>query len=126
MTPLGDAASAALKYITSHIRSHSLSLKVQTSRRNYLTNLNVRTEQVDFSGNARDRNMDDLILRAAMWQDEHWVDRSAILSGDDAAAKDVAGAAKVVLLSLDRNRECSSHESCLVCGLSVSNSLQCA
>ncbi|KAI0710841.1 hypothetical protein C8Q76DRAFT_798366 [Earliella scabrosa] len=62
MTPLGEVATAALRYITSHIRSHSLSLKVQTSRGNYLTNLNVRTEQVDFSANARDRNMDDLIL----------------------------------------------------------------
>ena len=51
MTALGEAATAALNYITGHIRSHSLSLKVQTSRGNYLTNLNVRTEQVDFSSN---------------------------------------------------------------------------
>lgn len=104
MSALGEAATAALNYVTTHIRSHSLSLKVQTSRGNYLTNLNVRTEQVDFSSHTRERNMDDLILRAAVWQDEHWVDRSAILSGD-AAAKDVAGAAKVVLLSFDRMRK---------------------
>ena len=25
--------------------------------------------------------MDDLILRAALWQDEHWVDRSGMLKG---------------------------------------------
>lgn len=46
--------------------------------------------------------MDDLILRAAIWQDEHWLDRSAMLK-DDGIAKDTAGAVKVALLSLDRN-----------------------
>ncbi|EJF65625.1 hypothetical protein DICSQDRAFT_77263 [Dichomitus squalens LYAD-421 SS1] len=99
-TPLGQAAAAALKYITASIRTHSASLKVQTSRGNYLTNLNVRTEQVDFSSNTWERNMDDLILRAALWQDEHWADRSSMLKAD--ATKDTAGAAKVVLLSFDR------------------------
>ncbi|KAH9853995.1 hypothetical protein C2E23DRAFT_727275 [Lenzites betulinus] len=99
-TPLGEAATAALNYITSHVRSHSTSLKVQTSRGNYLSNLNVRTEYVDFSSGGQARNMDDLILRAALWQDEHWVDRSALLKGD--APKDTANAAKVALLSFDR------------------------
>ena len=104
MTQLGEAAGAALQYITSHVRSHSTSLKVLTSRGNYLSNLNVRTEQVDFSSNAWERNMDDLILRAAMWQDEHWIDRSSMLK-DDLSGKDTASAAKVVLLSFDRMRE---------------------
>ncbi|KAI0362699.1 hypothetical protein OH77DRAFT_1529844 [Trametes cingulata] len=99
-SPLGQAAAAALQYITSHVRSHTTSLKVQTSRGNYLSNLNVRTEEIDFSSGARERNMDDLILRAALWQDEHWVDRSALLSSD--GSKDTANAAKVALLSLDR------------------------
>ena len=44
--------------------------------------------------------MDDLILRAAVWQDEHWVDRSTLLNSGD---RDTSGAAKVVLISLDRN-----------------------
>ncbi|KAI9064193.1 hypothetical protein FKP32DRAFT_1603074 [Trametes sanguinea] len=105
-TPLGQAAAAALAYVASHMRSHSASLKVQTSRGNYLSNLNVRTEHVDFSSGNAERNMDDLILRAALWQDEHWVDRSALLKGGTdgaaAAAKDGANAAKVALLSLDR------------------------
>ncbi|KAI0371731.1 hypothetical protein BV20DRAFT_978724 [Pilatotrama ljubarskyi] len=101
-SPLGQAATAALQYITSHVRSHAASLKVQTSRGNYLSNLNVRTEEIDFSSGARERNMDDLILRAALWQDEHWVDRSALLKGDGSAAKDTTSAAKVALLSLDR------------------------
>ena len=103
-TPLGQAAAAALAYITAHIRSHSASLKVQTSRGNYLTNLSVRLEEVDFSSSTWERSMGDLILRAALWQDEHWVDRSAMLKGGD-AFKDTAGAAKVVLLSFDRMRK---------------------
>lgn len=100
-SPLGQAASAALHYITSHFRSHSLSLKVLTSKGNYLSTLSVRTEQVDFAtGEASwERNMDDLILRTAIWQDAHWVDRSTLLK---AAVGDVTGAAKVVLLTLDR------------------------
>ena len=104
---LGEAAQAALTYITSHVRSHSTSLKVQTSRGNYLTTLSVRVEQVDFNdGQSREQNMDDLILKAAIWQDEHWVDRSAMLKDDKAGKEgDLRGrAAKVVLLSLDRNR----------------------
>ncbi|KAM5539454.1 hypothetical protein V8D89_006906 [Ganoderma adspersum] len=99
-TPLGQATVAALAYITAHIRSHSASLKVQTSRGNYLTNLNVRLEEVDFSSSTWERSMDDLILRAALWQDEHWVNHSAMLKGGD-SVKDAASAAKVVLLSFD-------------------------
>ncbi|KAI8998858.1 hypothetical protein BD414DRAFT_476257 [Trametes punicea] len=102
-TPLGHAAAAALEYISTHVRSHAASLKVQTSRGNYLSNLNVRTEHVDFSSGMAERNMDDLILRAALWQEEHWVDRSALLKGDGTAtAKDSVNAAKVALLSFDR------------------------
>ena len=48
-----------------------------------------------------EKNMDDLILKAAIWQDEHWVDRSALLKAESVV---VADAVKVVLLSLDRNR----------------------
>jgi protein SMG6 len=102
---LGEAAQEAVSYITSHIRSHAASLKVQTSKGNYLTSLNVRTEQVEFSDEQSwDRCMDDLILKAAIWQDEHWIDRSALLKGG-AAMRDTSTAVKVVLLSLDRNRE---------------------
>ena len=46
--------------------------------------------------------MDDLILRAAIWQDDHWLDRSAMLK-DDGVTRDTTRAIKVVLLSLDRN-----------------------
>jgi protein SMG6 len=44
---LGEAAQTAMSYISSHIRSHALYLKVQTSKgNNYLTSLTVRTEEV--------------------------------------------------------------------------------
>ncbi|EGN96009.1 hypothetical protein SERLA73DRAFT_112057 [Serpula lacrymans var. lacrymans S7.3] len=100
---LGGAAQEALSYITSHFKTHSMSLKVQTSRGNYLTSLSVRSEQVDFADRATwERNMDDLILKAAIWQDEHWVDRSALLK-PAAVNHDTTNAVKVVLLSLDRN-----------------------
>ncbi len=119
---LGEAAQAAMAYLTSHLRTHSLSLKVQTSRGNYLRTLGVRTEQVDFGsvrsdvGASGEKSMDDLILKAAIWQDEHWVDRSSILSSMKAGLNkptaaavvgkgDVQDATKVVLLTLDRNRE---------------------
>ncbi|KDQ61845.1 hypothetical protein JAAARDRAFT_55164 [Jaapia argillacea MUCL 33604] len=43
------AALAALLYITSHICSHSPSLKVLISKGNHMKILNIRMEQVDFS-----------------------------------------------------------------------------
>jgi protein SMG6 len=104
---LGEAAKTAMEVVASHLRSHCDALKVQTSRGNYLSSLSVRAEQIDFDDpDSWERCMDDLILKAAIWQDEHWVDRSSLLkvelSGDRPK-----GAAKVVLLSLDRNREFS-------------------
>lgn len=100
---LAETAKAAMAYISSHIKSMSMSLKVQTSKGNYLPSLSVRTEQVDFSDQySLDRNMDDLILRAAIWHDDHWLDRSSMLKSDG-AQRDTKGASKVVLLSLDRN-----------------------
>ncbi|KII88741.1 hypothetical protein PLICRDRAFT_176290 [Plicaturopsis crispa FD-325 SS-3] len=102
-TALGEAAQSAMSYITAHIRTHSKSLKVQTSKGNYLTTLSVRAEQIDFDdGSSWERSMDDLILKAAIWQDEHWVDRSALLQSN-MAEKNTSSAVKVVLLSLDRN-----------------------
>lgn len=69
---LGEAARAAMVHVSSLIRSHSSSLKVQTSKGNHLSSLSIRTEQVDFQDEASwERNMDDLILRTTIWQDEH-------------------------------------------------------
>ncbi|KZW03995.1 hypothetical protein EXIGLDRAFT_709495 [Exidia glandulosa HHB12029] len=102
---LGAAAKEALKFITASIRTHSTSLKVQTSKGNYLSSLVVRQEQVQFSKDegSWDRNMDDLILRSALWQLEHWVDRSSLLSGASNSGAVADGASRVVLLTFDRN-----------------------
>lgn len=52
--------------------------------------------------------MDNRILKvqATIWQEKHWINRSALLKGG-AAVRDMNSAIKVVLLSLDRNRESS-------------------
>ncbi|KAI0303402.1 hypothetical protein B0F90DRAFT_1911396 [Multifurca ochricompacta] len=98
-TPLGEAAKAAIAFVASHVRSHADALKVQTSRGNYLSSLSVRSEQIDFDDpDSWERNMDDLILKAAIWQDEHWIDRSAFLKVEQSGERP-KGAAKVVLLS---------------------------
>jgi len=110
-SPLGQAAKEAMRFISDAIRTHGSSLKVQTSGGNYLANsLVVHSEQVTFSKEegSWERNMDDLILLSALWQQEHWVDRSSLLSGttgSDAMADD--GTSRVVLLTFDRNREFS-------------------
>lgn len=101
-TSLGETAAAAVNYISSHMRSHSRSLKVQTSRGNYLQTLSIRSEDIELAHDSWERNMDDLILRAAIWQDDHWTDRSALL---ECGPQNTTGASKVVLFSLDRNRK---------------------
>ena len=59
-----------------------------------------------------ERNMDDLILRAAIWQTEHWVDRSKFLKASDTTV-DTSGASKVALLTFDRMRECRHPSRCV-------------
>ncbi|KZS89877.1 hypothetical protein SISNIDRAFT_444548 [Sistotremastrum niveocremeum HHB9708] len=101
---LGVAAAESIAYISSHARTHSVSLKIQTSQGNYLHTLGVRSEDVQFDSDESswERNMDDLILRAAVWQDDHWVDRSNLLKSEKRSSE-TESAAKVVLLSFDRN-----------------------
>ena len=48
--------------------------------------------------------MDDLVLQAAVWHDEHWFDCSGLLK-PSGTTPDSKNAAKVVLLSLSRNCE---------------------
>ena len=56
-----------------------------------------------------ERNTDNLILCAAIWQGEHWMDRSSIFGSDDLPRRDSSTAAKVVLLSFDRMRKLPSY-----------------
>ncbi|KAL1405375.1 hypothetical protein Q8F55_009006 [Vanrija albida] len=106
--PLGAEAKAAVSYLEARIRTHALCLKIQTSRGNYLTDLLIRAEHLDFrapapganlSFNERARTMDDLILNVASFQAEHFVDRSALLGST--APHD--GATQVLLVTFDRN-----------------------
>jgi protein SMG6 len=102
-TPLGKAAKASIIFVVGYVRSHADGLKVQTSRGNYLSSPTIRSELVGFDDpGSWKRNMDDLIPKAAIWQDEHWVDRSGFLKVEQSAER-TKGAAKVILLSLDRN-----------------------
>jgi len=97
----------ALNYLISAVPAHS-TLKVQTSKGNYLRTLSVRSENVDFShGSNHDRNMDDLILRSAAWQAEHFFDYRSLTPSPDGAGpaqQPEMGTSKVVVLSFDRNR----------------------
>jgi len=105
-SPLGNAAMDALNYLISAVPAHS-TLKVQTSKGNYLRTLSVRSENIDFSyGSNHDRNMDDLILRSAAWQAEHFFDYRSLTPGNGAgpAQQPEMGTSKVVVLSFDRNR----------------------
>ena len=89
--------------ISSHFKSHSTSLQVQTSKSNHISSLSIWTEQAVFQDEASwERYKDDLILQAAIWQDEHWVDHSEILKNDGVTRVTVT-AIKAVLLSLDHN-----------------------
>lgn len=99
--PLGTEAQAAVSYLEARIRTHALCLKIQTTRGNYLTDLLIRAEHLDFHSSAHEasRTMDDMILNVAAFQREHFVDRSALL-GMPAAA---AGATQVLLVTFDRN-----------------------
>ncbi|KAG9010468.1 hypothetical protein FRB94_010431 [Tulasnella sp. JGI-2019a] len=100
---LGTAASEALSYLITAIQTHSSSLKVQTSRGNYLSSLSIRSE-ISTLG-AGERNMDDLILRSALWQSDHFMDRSSMLDSDYASPPVTEKTSKVVLLTFDRNRK---------------------
>ena len=88
-------------YISLHFKSHSTSLKVQTSKDNYLSSLSIWTEKLVFQYEASwERNKDDLIFQVAILQDEYWVDHSVILK-NDGVIKVASTAIKAVLLSLD-------------------------
>jgi protein SMG6 len=99
--PLGEAAAEAVSYLESHLRPFAAVLKVQTSRGNYLYDLAIRSEQIDFAGSPTvpggpgARSMDDVILRAAAWQLEHFV--------ENARERERDGGCKVVLVSMDGN-----------------------
>ena len=107
---LAEAAIRSISYLEANIKPMSKWLKVQTSRGNYLSDLRIRREEIDFSGASTDetqmaRNLDEVILRAASWQDSHFVDRLNLISDDPKASRQQVknDTPKVVLITLDRN-----------------------
>ncbi|GAA5913003.1 uncharacterized protein JCM6883_000484 [Sporobolomyces salmoneus] len=115
-TPLGIAAGEVIEYLEQAVRTHSRYLKIQTSRGNYLKDLAIRNESIDFASPSPDsddplfsheyaRNMDDVILRAAAWQKDHFTSRLALVNPRAVAErkKVPVETAQVVLVTFDRN-----------------------
>lgn len=118
-TPLGLAASEVIDYLEHAVRTYSRYLKIQTSRGNYLNDLAIRNESIDFAPPSSSldpssdplfshdyaRNMDDVILRAVSWQKDHFTSRLGLVNPRAIAErKKVAPeTAQVVLVTFDRN-----------------------
>ncbi|GAA5857330.1 hypothetical protein JCM9279_000299, partial [Rhodotorula babjevae] len=123
-TALGVAAAEVIDYLELAVRGYSRFLKIQTSRGNYLKDLAIRHESIDFGssspavsssldGNIQPtssshdvaRSMDDVILRAVAWQREHFSNRLALVNPQAVLEKRrvPADAAQVVLVTFDRN-----------------------
>ncbi|KAI5475658.1 nucleotide binding protein, PINc domain protein [Pseudohyphozyma bogoriensis] len=114
--PLGTSADEAITYLETAIRTHSRYLKVQTSRGNYLRDLSIRSETIDFAGGvvggfSHDfaRSMDDVILRAVAWQKDHFTSRLALVNPRADRRQVPHDASTVVLLTLDRNLRLKAH-----------------
>lgn len=91
--PLGTAAASAIGYLEQHVKSHSLALKIQTSKGSYLSDLRVRSEEFGAKGTAS--TMDDRILDVAVHQLDHWRPKQTATEQRDGS--------KVVLVTFDRN-----------------------
>ena len=107
-SPLGMAAVEAISYLETAIRCYSRFLKVQTSRGNYLRDLSIRNESIDFNADAAlssdaARSMDDVILRAVAWQRDHFQSRLSIVNPRADRRAVPADCAQVVLVSFDGN-----------------------
>ncbi|GAA6058922.1 hypothetical protein JCM10212_002874 [Sporobolomyces blumeae] len=113
-TPLGLAASEVIDYLEVAIRTHARFLKIQTSRGNYLKDLAIRNESIDFGPSFGDdahfssdyaRNMDDVILRAVTWQKDHFTSRLGLVNprAIQERKKIAPETAQVVLVTFDRN-----------------------
>ncbi|KPV77805.1 uncharacterized protein RHOBADRAFT_51613 [Rhodotorula graminis WP1] len=122
-TALGVAAAEVIDYLELAVRGYSRFLKIQTSRGNYLKDLAIRNESIDFGSSSAAasssldgaaptssshdiaRSMDDVILRAAAWQRDHFSNRLALVNPQAVLDKRrvPADAAQVVLVTFDRN-----------------------
>ncbi|KAG0142488.1 hypothetical protein CROQUDRAFT_233492 [Cronartium quercuum f. sp. fusiforme G11] len=101
---LSEDAVEAIKYLECSIKTKARWLKIQTSKGNYLRDLWIRNEELDFAApdpstqacsTDHARNLDDLVLRAAIWQIGHFATTPPV--GLEPEPE------KVVLVTLDRN-----------------------
>ncbi|KAH9445831.1 hypothetical protein Pst134EB_023664 [Puccinia striiformis f. sp. tritici] len=116
---LGEEAFEAITFLESSIKTYAKILKIQTSKGNYLRDLSIRNEQINFQDSSSTtnrfittntaRNLDDVVLRATSWQLEHFSNRlpsSTNLPSSSEVHNDGEQSEtpeKVVLLTLDRN-----------------------
>lgn len=109
---LATSALQASTYLSTTIKSHSLSLKIQTSKGNYLSNLSIRHEALSFTD--KERSMDDIILSSATYQLSHFSNRLPLLNpslahkigyhhSDEGEVIPLKGKSKVVLVTFDGN-----------------------
>ncbi|TIB05602.1 hypothetical protein E3P96_01090 [Wallemia ichthyophaga] len=75
---LGNAAIVATSYLDGAVE-RSNSLKIQTSKNNFLKDLTMRYEDYgsggDMDGFEERKTLDDVILDAAKWHKENWMER---------------------------------------------------
>jgi len=89
-----QAASAVLAALEQFIKTSSSVLKIQTSRGNYLRDLSLRAEDLEYSNpnpasgtsasaqhshSKIPRGLDDVVVAAGKWQVDNWLDRRQLL-----------------------------------------------
>ncbi|WWC94237.1 hypothetical protein V866_001077 [Kwoniella sp. B9012] len=103
---LGTNSIKSIKYLESTIRTHSLTLKIQTSKGNYLSDLLIRTESLPTTdGDEKDsgRTMDDRIIQIASFAESNFMDRSTLLGMPSISLQEKETTSKVLVVSNDRN-----------------------
>lgn len=110
---VGRTAAAAVSFLEDHIKISSVSLKIQTAKGNYLSNLFIRSEMFDApvdhiatSATHQAESMDDFILKVAFFQTRNFLDRSLLLTRREWTLfeeKSKHCAHKVCFLTYDRN-----------------------
>jgi len=110
-------AQTATEYLDTIMKAGTKSIKILTSKGNYLTNLMIRSEDIDYQhapGKTKaakyESKMEELLLTATKWQADHFIDRSALLGVElDHQARSLA--AKSCLLTLNADlRQRASYE----------------
>ncbi|CAG8504968.1 12765_t:CDS:2 [Funneliformis caledonium] len=104
-SPLGHAAYEALIYLKEIISSinKSKKIKIQTSKGNYLPNINF-SEEFDFGdGEDKKKNLDDLILGICLWHAKHHENHGTRDKSNEERNNNDYKNEIVVLLTNDRN-----------------------